>query len=406
VSTSVSGAWPETRLKALRGQGDPEVDELLGDLREKDAGWILHLYDEFVRAQLDLNPERWPPGLVGWWARPAPLPEWASGEKIERAVAITKRWLPEVVTSYVVASLPFAYAGAKGALVLSRISLLGAEQPLLRRVLETLLFVLRVNEAGALEVGGPGYTLARKTRVFHALVRVMLESFAIDQRKPTCIGAPWNCAVNGVPVNQEDLLGTLWTFAITPLEVIERAGARLSDADKDAVVHRWCVVGHLLGVGAGVSPPVFPLTYPEAAESWARIQAHQFRRSEEGIELTKVLIARCRGLIPVPVLRDLPAAAMYDNLGPTHAGYVGVARPGVVRHLLHATGAIFRLSLRVPGGQLLRAPLRHFLKRFAFKWLRQEREGDRPRIELENLRRRRLVPLYVTPAARRSLRAR
>jgi hypothetical protein len=405
VSAGGGGAWPESRLQALRGQGDPEVDELLAELHESNAKVIWDLYDEFVRAQLELNPDRWPGALVAWWDRPAALPEWASRETMDRGVAVSQLWLPEIVTSFVVASLPSAYAGAKGALVLSRISLLGVDRPFLRRVLETLIFVLRVNESGGLEVNGPGYTLARKTRVFHGLVRVMVGRFGVDRREPDGIGLPWETGLDGVPVNQEDLLGTLWTFAVTPLEVVERAGARLTDADKDAVVHLWCVAGHLLGVGAGVSPPLLPMTYREAAESWARIQDHQFARSAEGTELTEVLITRCRGFIPVPVLRDLPAASVYDNLGPTYAGYVGVGRPGLVRYIVHATAAIFRLSLRVPGGQLLRAPVRHLLKRFAFKWLRQEREADRPRIGLKDLRRRQLVPMYFTPSARRALRS-
>jgi hypothetical protein len=265
-------------------------------------------------------------------------------------------------------------------------------------VLETLLFVLRVNERGGLDPGGPGEELARKTRVFHGLVRVMLIRFAVDVRKVGNIGEPWESAANGVPVNQEDLLGTLWTFAITPIQRLERAGATIADADKDAVVHLWCVVGNLLGI----EPSLLPMSYVEADHCWARIQEHQFAESEEGKCLTEALLTRCRGLVGVPGLRGLPRAAIYDHLGPEVAGCVGVTKPGPIRYMVAVSNGLFRISLRIPGGTLLRRPLRHFLKRFVGEWLRSERSDGRPAITLPEAQRRRLKPLYVGPKARRA----
>lgn len=405
-----AGPWPEARLQALRAHGDPELDELIAELVEVNEPSVVDLYEETVRAQMAMVPERWPPALRDWWETPV-RPDWVDDAKVARAVVVAEDWLPELLTSYLVGSLPLSYAGASGAKVLSRISLLGAEEPFVRRVLETLLFVLRVVEPGALEVGGTGYELARKTRMFHGLVRSMVGTFGVDRRRPGGRGDPWDASADGVPVNQEDLLGTLWTFAVTPLQVIERAEIPVSQADKDAFVHLWCVVGHLLGVGAGLPPeltpdgPLLPMTYAEAAACWAAIQEHQFEESADGKELTRVLIARCRDRIPLPVLRDLPAASVYDTLGPRFASYVGVDRQGPIRHLLEVNRLVFRLANVMPGGDLLRAPVRHFAKRFALEWLTQEREGDRARPvdELTDAQRRRLRPLYVTPAARRAV---
>jgi hypothetical protein len=389
----------------LRQHGDPVMADLLAPLADAGCGTVVELYEHFVRHQLALTHDGWPPAVRAWWEKGEPLPYWTDPDQMRRGAAVAERWLPEIVTSYLVASLPSAYAGAKGARAIRRISLLGAADPWLRRVLETLVFVLRVDEPGGLEVGGTGYTLARTTRIFHGLARVMITDHQVDRSVEGGIGEPWDAEHEGVPANQEDMLGTLWTFALTPLDVIEGTGIRLSEADKDAVVHRWCVVGHLLGIGAGLDEPLLPMTHAEAAASWARIRAEQFAASEDGRFLTGVLLDRCRRLVPVPGLRNLPAASVYDNLGPAAAGYVGVARPGPVRHLLGVTKAFVWLTAHVPGGRLLVAPLRSLLKRYAVRWLRQEREGGRPAVVVPEEQRRCLMPMYMTPRARRALRA-
>jgi ER-bound oxygenase mpaB/B'/Rubber oxygenase, catalytic domain len=402
-----SRRWTAETLRELRRHGDPELDGLIAELVEADERSVLELFEATVQAQMATDPEQWPPALRAWWERPA-LPEWMDRDKVARANEVSHDWLPELLTSYLVGSLPLSYAGVKGAKVLTRISLLRDEDRVVRRVLETLLFVLRVVEPDALEVGGTGYELARKTRVFHGLVRSMVGTFGIDRREDDGEGAPWDPEADGVPVNQEDLLGTLWTFAVTPLQVIMRAEIPVAEADRDAVTHLWCVVGHLLGIGAGLPErlqPLLPLSFDEAADCWAAIQDHQFGPSEDGRTLTDVLIARCRESIPLPFLRDLPEASVYDTLGPRVAGYVGVGRQGPIRHLLLVNRLAFRLANAVPGGDLLRAPVRHFAKRFALEWLTQERAGDRARPvdELTDAQRRALKPLYLTPGARRAV---
>lgn len=396
------GAWPDQRLEGLRRHGDPELDDIMAGLIRRDWTSVAHLYEDTLHEQLAVDPADWPPELRAWWAADA-RPAWADDDLLARAAEVSHDWLPELMTSYLVGSLPQSYAGAKGARVLTRASLLADERALVRRVLETLLFVLRVVEPDALRPGRAGYELARKTRVFHALVRVMVGAYALDRRERDGAGEPWDAAAEGVPVNQEDLLGTLWTFAVTPLQVIERAAIPVAPADKDAVVHLWCVVGHLLGVGAGIDPPLLPMTYAEAAECWAQVQRHQFAASAEGRALTDVLIGECRERIPLPFLRGLPEASVYDTLGPEVAGFVGVERGGPVRHLLRVNRLVFQLANRVPGGDLLRSPIRHFAKRFALEWLMTERAGTRPIDAVPAAQIRRLRPLYLTPAARRAV---
>ncbi len=398
--------WSDDRLDALRQLGDAELDPLLDAVRRWDPASVLALFDRFVRAQLEIDPaQHWPAELVDWWHHPPSRPQWVNQEQIDAGIRFSERWLPEIATSYLIASLPTAYAAGDGAKALIRISLLRDPGALWRRVLETLRFSLRVDQRGALDVGGVAYILARKVRVFHALVRVMVADFHVDRRQQSGFGAEWDSAQLGAPVNQEDLLGTLWTFSLTPIEMLERSGVRIAAAEKDAVVHQWCAVGELLGIPSGTSGALLPMTYADASHCWERIQQHQLKPSDEGKELTGLLLDRCRRLVPLPILRDVPIAAVYDAVGPTTAEKIGVPRGGPVRYVLPLSRALFRLSLRIPGGRLLRAPLRHMLKRFVMEWLRDARAGDRAPRALAAEQQRLLVPFYVTPTARRAARA-
>ena len=54
----------------------------------------------------------------------------------------------------------------------------------------------------------------------------------------------------GVPINQEDLAGTLMTFSIVVLDSLRKLGVSISDEEPDAYFHAWNCVGHVLGVDA------------------------------------------------------------------------------------------------------------------------------------------------------------
>ena len=125
--------WPDHRLDELRRLGDPDLDGRLDDLRAIDRDAVEELFEDFVRLQLQVKPDRWPPAVLDWWRQEPTAPVWLDEQQLTRAVAIFETWLPEVLASYLLASLPTAYAGAKGARASTRISVLSAPKPLIRR---------------------------------------------------------------------------------------------------------------------------------------------------------------------------------------------------------------------------------------------------------------------------------
>ncbi len=161
-------------------------------------------------------------------------------------------------------SLPEAYACARGAQVLYLTSELVSHPA--RRIRETarmLIAVLSEDPAIAdqdrqhlttLHAGQVGARLARRVRLFHGIVRKMFES----ESDPT-LSTRWKEREQsferhgrptlGQPINQEDQLGTLFTFTVSVFEGLGRLGVPYNDDDIDAWFHVWDVVGRHLGVG-------------------------------------------------------------------------------------------------------------------------------------------------------------
>src|SRR5690606_21151437 len=109
-------------------------------------------------------------------------------------------------------SLPAAYAAAKGVEVLHRTAYL--EKRPAKRLFETTQMVIDVMSPGGLAAAGRGVRTAQKVRLMHAMVRHLI------QHDPE---QPWDASL-GVPINQEDLAGTLMTFSWLTLDGLAKLG--------------------------------------------------------------------------------------------------------------------------------------------------------------------------------------
>ena len=183
---------------------------------------------------------------------------------------------------------PAGYAGAKDAVVLERTAQLVSHPR--RRFLETGQFVLDVMTKGGLHDDGVGAADIRHVRLMHAAVRHMLQHEAdvhdhLDG---------WDPAF-GVPLNQEALLATQFTFSVVGLRSLQRFGVNVSDREKEAYIHLWSVIGHMMGV----RDDLLPLDFADSSTVWDRITAKEYSRSPGGTLLTKSAIEVMRQLIPV-----------------------------------------------------------------------------------------------------------
>jgi len=86
--------------------------------------------------------------------------------------------------------------------------------------------------------------------------------------------ALWDTAVDGIPINQEDMIVTQLAFSIVVLMGLERARLLgcVSHADMCDYIHLWRYIGHLVGIREDRN---FHMTTPEAAQSMLEsIAAH------------------------------------------------------------------------------------------------------------------------------------
>lgn len=340
--------------RAESGDGTPPARRLMRQLLEHDA-LPAALLPAPLRAFLEAPLPR---------ARPAPA-------VVRRGEALFAEHGPEILASLACYSLPAAYAANRGVRVLAQTGYLESHPT--RRLVETTQLVVDVMRPGGLDPGGRGVRSARKVRLMHAAIRRLI----LARREPA-----WDSASLGVPINQEDLAGTLLTFAWLPLDALARSGVRIAREDRDAYVKAWGLVGRLLGVREALIADD-----AEQAEALTRrIQARQIRPelpNRDGRELTAALLAMLESRVPVPALRFAPASLMRLHLPAPVADSLGIPR----RPLSDATA---RGAARLAGalGTLLgsarpaRRCFRAFNLRFIEAMLAEERGGKRPAFDL------------------------
>jgi len=216
---------------------------------------------------------------------------------------------PEIMMLLCCYSLPSSYAAKKGVQVLHRTAYL-AKRPN-RRLFETAQFIVDVLSPGGLGPGGKGIRTAQKVRLMHAAIRHLIR---VDTK------TPWSVEELGVPINQEDLLGTLMTFTSLILDGLKRLDIKLGAEDQQAYLETWLVVGALMGI----EPQLLPKTVAEAASVTALIERRQVAESPEGKEMMTALLDMMQANMP-PELRTVPSCLIREFLPPDVATFMGVA---------------------------------------------------------------------------------
>jgi hypothetical protein len=301
-------------LAGLRTVGDPPADTVVADYLDGQLGaGEGHLITELIAHGASSTDEASAPLRDFVNEQPA-WPDWADPAMVRRGQDIFAERVPQLGLGLWMASLPAGYAGARGAEVLTHTTRLVSDAK--RRFLETGQFIIDVMTPGGMRPDEAGARDIRHVRLMHASVRHLL------RHHETAASAGFDEERFGVPVNQEDLLGTLFTFSVIGLQVLERSGIRLPDDDCEAYVHCWNAVGH----GMGIREDLLPL---DVADSWTvfeRIQDRNYARSDAGVELTAAAIEVMQELLAARILRGVPAAGIRELLGDDVADLLEVPR--------------------------------------------------------------------------------
>ncbi len=165
-------------------------------------------------------------------------------------------------------SLPYCYAAAKGAEVLVRSKYI-LENPE-KRLLETAEFVFEVMKKDAFSEKGRGLIQVLEVRLMHAMIRYRIE-----------LSGQWDVAIQGNPINQEDMAGTNLSFSLIVVRGLRELGKDIPVRDAEAYINYWNQLGSLLGLEKDLQPE----TAKEAYLLERNIRKRHFKQSEAGEKL-------------------------------------------------------------------------------------------------------------------------
>jgi squalene cyclase len=312
--------WKEDLLDRMRGQGDPHADNLIQTAFAGDGVRSSNELLSRLRHNDDPLPPGLPPGLRSYFVQTGKLPEWAEPGKIALAQALFRRQGWEIALGLFCSALPQGYAAAPCARLMCRTS--GLTLHVRQRIFETAQFLFDVLDEGALGPTGRGIRAAQKVRLMHAAIRHLLG-------QPRGVAAPGAA----VPINQEDMAGTLLLFSVVTLDALKKLNRPVRPEEADAWLHTWTVIGSLLGVSA----ELLPRSLPEGEALLAAFRRRHWQPSPEGRQLAQVLVEMMQGYYPqalagtpVALIRHLAGARCADLLGlPPTSWYQVLTEGGV-----------------------------------------------------------------------------
>jgi hypothetical protein len=311
------------QLDAARLVGDPAADEVVAALG-RDV-WAVNAIFHNVHENGEPLPAALPRALSIFFEEHVAPPPWLDRERLARAQGVAARHKVLITVALFCASLPTAYAAARGARVLAATGRMNAGQ-LDRRVHETAQFVFDVMAEGALGPAGRAVRSIQKVRLIHAAVRAQLQAGG---------------ASGEVPINQEDMLGTLFTFSVVVARALRALGASVEDEEAEDLYHLWRVAGSMLGIRESLLPP----DLLAACDLADRIGERQLQSSEHGRALMADLLAGMERHVALPALRKAPRYLVRYLVGARVASMLGV--PGEER--FEDTIALLRLLPRLRG---------------------------------------------------------
>jgi hypothetical protein len=255
--------WSNAVMDAMRQTGDPLADTVVAELfNDGEIGAVNSLMRTLVMNEY-APPSGVPPVVADYLSQTQSLPDWADPAMLKAGEQIFWQFGPELIVILTCYGLPFCYLGKNGVPVLALTTRLMSNPA--RRVLETAQMVVDVMQPGGLTAAqGRGRRTLQKVRLMHAAVR------HLAPRSPE-----WK-AEYGVPVNQEDLAGTLMAFSFISLEGLRKIGISVSTADREAYLHCWRIVGQMLGLEPGMQPA----NMEEAEALVATISRREFAPSD------------------------------------------------------------------------------------------------------------------------------
>lgn len=271
-------------LKQMSLQTDPECETIIGNIAaEKDFTALRDLFKQLDSNDDIASGKTLPESVINYFNSNNQLPEWVDHNKIKIAQDVFAQYGPEIALILNYKALPLCYSCRNGAKVLATTGRLSSQgndtSKLMRRLLETSQMVINVMTEGGLAPNGTGIITVKKVRLYHAAIRY----FLLNPHKGM---EPWDSEHYGLPINQEEMAGTLMSFSALVINGLTQVDVELTKEQKDAYMHTWNIVGHFIGL----DPKLFPSSFEEGWELGLAIIKRNNEESEDGKFLVDSLI--------------------------------------------------------------------------------------------------------------------
>ena len=320
--------WSNELLDRMRQVGDPPADQVVAALADQgqieSVNQLMHnlVYNDMP------PPDSLSPVVRDYFDTTDDLPSWADPAKIRAGQDFFDRFGPQIAMVLNTYSLPMSYAARKGVQVLYRTAQLYTNAK--RRVVETSQMIIDVMQEGGLERGGYGVRSAQKVRLMHAGVRHLLLN-----HDPLTWDPAWD-----LPINQEDMAGTMVTFNAMVLDGLMRLGIDVTEEQKESYTHAWNAVGHIMGV----LPELIPANFDEAVTLGETIFGRQQGYSVEGEEMMQALLECMQYATPGTLFDGFPITLMRFFMGDAVCDEFHLPKPDWTRHVIRPLKFLFSVS--------------------------------------------------------------
>lgn len=352
--------YSDAVLDAARLRGDPLADRVITSLfADREVTEARRLLGTLIMNDQP-PPDGLPPEVLEYLSSAPAIPPGGAGA-IEAGQDLFVEHGPLMLMCLGCYSLPASYAAAKGVVVLHRTAYL--ERRPTKRLFETTQMVIDVMTPGGLEPGGRGVRTAQKVRLMHAMVRHLIQN---DRSQP------WPAEL-GVPINQEDLAGTLMTFVWGTMDGLEKLGVHPPPQAKEQYLAAWRFVGRLMGL----EEALIPRTMAEAEHLKQRIQDRQIAPSEEGRVLTRALLDMMERNSELPPLKAMPAVLMRHFLPENVSDFLGIPKHPLEKLAVDALELLAKgEEILLRGSPLIQRAARYFGVHFT-EWMINVELGGR-----------------------------
>jgi|WetSurMetagenome_2_1015567.scaffolds.fasta_scaffold91610_3 hypothetical protein len=341
--------WTDEFLDQLRRESDPKADDAVEQIiRDGEAQGIGVLF-----GRMDVNDEIPPvvhfPLLATFFGTSGRLPADVDIDRIHRGEDVFQAHAFTGALALLAKSLPEGYQAPNLSIILNISGDLQTHT--YRRLLGTLQTVINVSTCHGFQDEGRAVITAQKLRMLHAGVRHLTRRYRPDYE-----------ARYGVPVNQEDMLGTVLGFSLLVIEGWRTLKIGLTQQEEEDFLYLWLVFARMMGIhpaGKHESTAYIPVDVADASDFYRAYERRHYvdgSRNPDGLALASANLSMLEGLVPPSLglfgFRRLPCLYMNELMGEEACARLRLPiRRGrsvllSVLHLLHRLLTLF--SRRTP----------------------------------------------------------